>query len=87
MQLESAFKAIDRDGSGAIDRAEMKQVSALWSELTDPPKCAHFTTLRCVSGSGEIYSEASSRGLREPVSVFHTFVLCSEQTKQFNAAE
>ena len=39
MQLESAFKAIDRDGSGAIDRAEMKQVSALWSELTDPPKC------------------------------------------------
>ena len=42
MQLESAFKAIDRDGSGAIDRAEMKQVSALWSELTDPPKVRAF---------------------------------------------
>ena len=29
MQLEGAFKSIDRDGSGAIDRAEMKQVSHL----------------------------------------------------------
>ena len=42
MQLESAFKAIDRDGSDAIDRAEMKQVSALWSELTDPPRISQL---------------------------------------------
>ena len=30
LQLEKAFKSIDRDGSGAIDRAEMKQVSHIW---------------------------------------------------------